>query len=100
MKKVTQTHEWVEEENGVSTVGITKYAREEMGEVVYIELPEIGRVIEKGEEVVILESTKAATDIGSPVGGKIIEVNEKLKENLALVNDDPEGKGWFFKLLS
>ncbi|MDN3504327.1 MAG: glycine cleavage system protein GcvH [Rhabdochlamydiaceae bacterium] len=98
MKKVTQTHEWVEEQDGISTVGITKYAREEMGEVVYIELPKVGQEIKKGEEVVILESTKAATDISSPIGGKIIEVNEALKENLALINDDPEGKGWFFKL--
>ncbi len=95
---VTDSHEWVKRDNNIVTVGITKKASEEIGEIVYIELPKVGQKIKKGEEVVILESTKAAIDSYAPIDGTVIEVNEKLKNKPELVNYDPEKEGWLYKL--
>jgi glycine cleavage system H protein len=97
-RKYTPSHEWIEMGDGQGLVGITNYAKGEFGEIVYIELPQVGKRICSGEEVVVLESTKAAADIYAPVSGEIIEVNEALKKDLSLLNNDPEGKGWLFKM--
>lgn len=96
-KKYSETHEWVKIEEGIATVGITRYAQKELGEIVYVEFPEVGEEIEAGSEVVVLESTKAAADIYSPVSGKILEVNDQLKTDQTLINEEPETKGWLFK---
>lgn len=94
----TPTHEWIHQEDNIGTVGITLYAQKELGEVVYVELPKVGKKIQAGEEVAVLESTKAAADIYSPVSGKIIAINETLKENVSLINTSPEKEGWLFKI--
>lgn len=99
MIKVTESHEWIDVDQEIGIIGITEFALKEMGEIVYIELPQIDRYVRAQEEVVILESTKAATDITSPVSGKIIEVNEALLSDLTLINTDPEGKGWLYKIV-
>lgn len=96
--KFTETHEWIREENGVGTVGITHHAQHELGEVVYIELPSIGKKVKAGEEVAVLESTKAAADIYSPVSGEIIEINQNLHGSVQEVNQAAESKGWLFKI--
>ena len=97
--KYSDSHEWIKlGDVNKGTVGISTHAQKELGEIVYIEFPEIGREIKAGEEVVILESTKAAADIYSPVSGKIIRINEALKENVDLINLYPEGEGWIFEI--
>ncbi len=96
--KYSPSHEWISIEGNQGTVGITEYARKELGDTVYIELPKVGKKISFGEEVVVLESTKAAADIYAPVSGEITEVNATLKDDLTLLNKDPEGKGWLFKM--
>lgn len=96
--KFSETHEWLKIENDVGTVGITQYAQNELKEIVSIQLPPIGKVLELGEEAAILESTKAAVDIYSPVTGEIIAVNEELKKNPDLLNKTPETHGWLFKM--
>lgn len=100
IKKYSPSHEWIEIEGSQGVVGITKYAQGELGEVVYVELPLVGKKVEVGEEVVVLESTKAASDIYAPVSGEILEVNSALKEgqNISKLNQDPEGEGWLFKI--
>jgi glycine cleavage system H protein len=95
---VTDSHEWIKKDKDIATVGITKKASDEIGEIVYIELPKLGQSVKKGEEVVILESTKAAIDSYAPIDGFVVEVNEKLKNRPELVNQDPEGEGWLYKL--
>ena len=92
----TKTHEWVKKEgdNKVS-VGITSYAQSELGDVVYIELPDLDRIVKAGTACTVVESVKAAYDIYAPVSGKVIEANTDLKNNPQLVNEDPYGKGWF-----
>lgn len=92
------THEWIKIEGDIGTVGISAYAKNEIGEIVNIQLPKVGRTVEAHEEVCILESAKSAIDVTSPVSGKIVEVNEKLKKNLQLINEDPEKEGWLFKI--
>lgn len=96
--KYTETHEWIRIENGKGVVGITPYAASELGEIVYVELPKVGQVVKGSEEICVLESTKAAADIYSPVSGKIIEINELLKADSSLVNSSPVEKGWLFKI--
>ncbi|MBM3191456.1 MAG: glycine cleavage system protein GcvH [Chlamydiae bacterium] len=96
--KYTESHEWIEVEGSSGRVGITKYAQKELGDIVHIELPRLGSMIEVGDEVAVLESTKAAADIYSPVSGKVLAVNERLKEDLSLLNRDPEGEGWLFQI--
>ncbi len=101
MENNSNTHEWVRydtSENRLCTVGITRRAQKELGEIVYIELPVVGKFVAQGEELAVLESTKAATDIYSPVSGTILEVNLKLKETPELINASPEELGWICKI--
>ena len=95
----TPSHEWIVCENNIGTVGITLYAQKELGEVVYIELPKLGEKIQKGEEIAVLESTKAAADIYSPVSGLIVEINQSLSDNCDKINTSPEREGWLCKIL-
>ena len=94
----TEDHEWIRVEGGVATVGITDYAQEQLGDLVFVELPEIGRKIAKGETAVVVESVKAASDVYAPVSGEVIEGNQALVDQPDLVNTDPEGAGWFFRI--
>jgi len=96
--KYTETHEWVSVKDSTGTVGITLFAQKELGDIVYVELPKVGKHVKKGEEAVVLESTKAAADVYSPVSGTITEVNTLLNQTPELVNQDPERGGWLFKL--
>jgi len=96
--KYTEEHEWIRVEGDVGTVGITPYAQEQLGDVVFVELPEIGRKAEKGKEIAVVESVKAASEIFAPATGEVVEVNKGLPEAPATVNSDPLGAGWFFKL--
>jgi len=97
-KKYTKDHEWILIENNIGTVGITNHAQESLGDIVFIELPEIGIDVKSGSEVSVVESVKAASDIYSPLDGKIIEINNKLKDDPSIVNQDAENDGWFFKI--
>jgi len=94
----TDSHEWIRVEDGLGTVGVTAHAKNELGEIVYLELPEIGRKLKAGEEVVILESTKAAADIYAPVSGEIVAVNDAVRAAPDLLNQAPEESGWLFKI--
>lgn len=96
--KFTETHEWIAIKDGIATVGITDHAQKELGDIVYVELPTVGKEVKKGQAAAVLESTKAAADVYAPVSGKIIEVNTSLKESSELVNTSPEKEGWIFKL--
>ena len=96
--KYTEEHEWLLIENDVVTVGITEHAAEQLGDVVFVELPEIGDLVSKDESICVIESVKAASDIFSPLDGKIIEINEAIVETPSLVNADPNEAGWFFKI--
>jgi len=96
--KYTESHEWVDASESVATVGVSIFAQEELGDIVYVELPEVGRKVSAGEDVAVLESTKAAADVYSPVSGEIAEINEKLKESPDLINSSPESDGWIFKV--
>ncbi|MGR3271200.1 glycine cleavage system protein GcvH [Thalassococcus profundi] len=97
--KFTEEHEWLRVEDGdVVVVGITEHAAEQLGDVVFVELPEVGTTVTKDEEVVVIESVKAASDILAPIDGEVVEVNEALVDEPGKVNDDPEGESWFFKV--
>ena len=96
--KFTAEHEWARLEGDVVTIGITDYAQDQLGELVYIELPEAGADISAGQEVVVIESVKAAGDIKSPVNGTIAEVNEALSDEPEKVNEDPTGEGWIYRV--
>lgn len=96
--RFTEEHEWLRVEGDLVVVGITDYAAEQLGDVVFVELPEPGTMVAQSDEVVVIESVKAASDILAPVEGEIVEVNTVLSENPALVNDDPQGEAWFFKM--
>ena len=96
--KYTPSHEWIRVDHGIGTVGITKYAQEELGEVVYVQLPSVGKLVAMGEEVAVLESTKAAADIYCPAAGEIIEINENLSKAPGDLNASPEKEGWLFKI--
>ena len=96
--KFTEEHEWLREEDGEMVVGITIHAAEQLGDVVFVELPDEGTIVSKDDEVVVIESVKAASDILAPVDGEITEVNSTLTDNPAMVNDDPQGEAWFFKM--
>lgn len=98
MKKFTQDHEWIELIDGVGTVGITDHAQAELGDIVFVELPELEAEITQGDEAAVIESVKAAGEIKSPVSGEIVEVNDALVDTPAMVNDDPEGDGWVYKI--
>ena len=92
------SHEWVRLEGDVITVGITDHAQEELTDVVFVELPAVGRTVDPGDPTAVVESVKAASDIYAPVGGEVIEANPEVEADPSLVNTDPYGKGWIFKL--
>jgi glycine cleavage system H protein len=96
--KYTQEHEWIRIEGDVGTIGITQYAQEQLGDVVFVEVPETGRKVAKGEACAVVESVKAASDIYAPVSGEVVEGNAALADSPGDVNAEPTGKGWFFKL--
>ena len=96
--KFTEEHEWLLEEDGVITVGITDHAAEQLGDIVFVELPEVGTEVSKDDEVVVIESVKAASDILAPIDGEIVEVNDAIVQNPAMVNEDPQGEAWFFRI--
>jgi glycine cleavage system H protein len=96
--KFTEEHEWLRPEDDVIVVGITEHAATQLGDLVFVELPEPGITVSKDDEIVVIESVKAASDILAPIDGEIVEVNEALVDNPALVNDDPLGEAWFFKM--
>jgi len=96
--KFSQTHEWVKVEGENATVGISDYAQKELGEIVYVELPTIGHVVSAGDEVVVLESTKSAVDIYTPISGKILAINEELRSSPEIINNSPQAKGWLYKI--
>jgi glycine cleavage system H protein len=96
--RFTREHEWIRLDGDLATVGITDYAQQQLGDVVYIELPEIGRHIDQGAEAAVVESVKAASEIYAPVAGAVAAVNETLAGEPARVNADPMGEGWFLKL--
>jgi len=98
MRYYTDEHEWIEVEGDVATVGITDYAQGQLGDIVFVELPEVGAMIEQGKDAAVVESVKAASDVYAPITGEIIEVNPALEEDPALVNSAPEDGGWFFKM--
>ena len=97
-KKFSKQHEWVSIEGEVATIGITKYASEMLGDVVFVELPEKGKNIEKDGQAGVVESTKAASDIYSPIAGEVVDTNKSIVDDPAAVNKDPEGNAWFFKI--
>ena len=96
--RFTRDHEWIRIEGDLAVVGITDYAQSQLGDVVYVELPEIGRRVEKGKEAAVVESVKAASEVYAPVSGEVAEVNEEIAADPAKVNADPMGEGWFIKL--
>ena len=96
--KYSKDHEWVRVEGDIGTVGISNYAQEQLGDVVYVELPEVGRTVAQSEEAAVVESVKAASEVYAPVSGEVVEVNQALEDDPALVNGDPTGEGWFLKL--
>ncbi|QVL57441.1 MAG: glycine cleavage system protein GcvH [Simkaniaceae bacterium] len=96
--KYAETHEWIEANEGKGRVGISIHAQKELGEIVYVELPKVGQEVKAGEEVAVLESTKAAADIYSPVSGKITAINERVKKDPSLMNTFPEGEGYLFEV--
>lgn len=96
--KFTEEHEWLRVDEDLVVVGITEHASEQLGDVVFVEMPEIGTLVTKDDEVVVIESVKAASDILAPIDGEIVEVNEALADTPGKVNDDPLGDGWFFKI--
>lgn len=98
MQKYTEDHEWIRIEGDVGTIGITDYAQEQLGDIVFVELPDIGKNVSKGDEAAVVESVKAASEIYAPVAGEIVEVNSALNDDPAIVNSDPTGGGWFLKI--
>jgi glycine cleavage system H protein len=96
--KYTKDHEWIRLDGDVGVVGITTYAQSQLGDVVYVELPAVGKQLEKGAEAAVVESVKAASEVYSPVGGEVVAINDALEAAPATVNEDAEGKGWFLKL--
>jgi glycine cleavage system H protein len=94
----TEDHEWINVEGGVATVGITIHAQEQLGDLVFVDLPEVGRTVSKGEGIVVVESVKAASDVYAPVDGEVVEVNDAVSSDPALINQAAEGEGWLFKL--
>src|SRR6516162_10439614 len=96
--RFTRSHEWISAEGGIATVGITRYAADQLGDVVFVELPAVGKTFMAGAEAGVVESVKAASEIYAPVAGEVTEVNQSLGADPAVVNADPEGKAWFFRL--
>jgi len=96
--KFTEEHEWITVAGGVATVGITTHAAEQLGDVVFVDLPAIGKTVEKGKEAAVVESVKAASEVYAPIDGEIVEVNKSIADEPSLVNSDPEGGAWFMKI--
>lgn len=96
--RFTESHEWISIEGDIGTVGITEHARKELGEIVFVELPTVGKFVRAAEETAVLESTKAASDVYAPVAGEIVSVNHELQNSCASINQFPEAQGWLFKL--
>ena len=96
--RYTEDHEWIGEEDGMYVAGITEFAQDQLGDITYVELPEVGRQVQQGDELAVVESVKAASDIYAPVAGAVAAVNEALEDAPETVNRDPYGGGWFFKL--
>lgn len=94
----TKDHEWIRVDGNEGTVGISSHAQEQLGDIVFVEVPEAGREIRKGQEAAVVESVKAASDVYSPISGSVIEGNQAIADDPSLVNNDPEGAGWFFKI--
>lgn len=98
MLKFTEDHEWLDLDGEVATVGITTHAAEQLGDVVFVQLPEVGTKLTKGDGAAVVESVKAASDVYAPLSGEVVEVNQTVADDPASVNADPQGKAWFFKL--
>jgi glycine cleavage system H protein len=98
MRYFTESHEWLQMKGPIGTVGITDYAQKELGEIVFIELPKVGEKVKAGQELCVLESTKAAADVYAPVSGKIVTVNEELRINPSLINQAAESSAWLFQI--
>ena len=98
MRYFTEDHEWVDVDGDIGTVGITDYAQGQLGDIVFVDVPEEGKTVTKGDEAAVVESVKAASDVYSSVSGTVIEGNAELADNPGLVNEDADGEGWFFKL--
>ncbi len=96
--KYTESHEWVQVDGDVATIGITEFAQGELGDVVFIELPSTGKVVKAGQDAAVLESTKAAADVYSPLSGEIVEINGRLSDEPELINQSPLQEGWIFKV--
>ena len=96
--KYSEDHEWITVKSNIGTVGITDFAQQQIGDVVFVEMPEIGAKLNKGDEAGIVESVKAASEIYSPISGAVIEINGRLEDAPEMVNSDPTGAGWFFKI--
>ena len=94
----TDEHEWIDVEGDSATVGITDYAQEQLGDIVFVELPSVGTIIEKGGDAAVVESVKAASDVYAPISGEVTEGNAALEDDPALVNSSPEEEGWFFRM--
>ncbi|WP_294189478.1 glycine cleavage system protein GcvH [uncultured Sphingomonas sp.] len=94
----TQDHEWIDVDGETGTVGISDYAQSQLGDIVFVEVPEEGKSLSKGDDAAVVESVKAASDVYAPVSGTVIEGNAALADDFSLVNSDPEGEGWFFKI--
>jgi glycine cleavage system H protein len=97
-ERFTKDHEWIRIDGGVATVGITAHAQTQLGDVVFVELPDVARKVTQGEAVAVVESVKAASDVFAPITGEVVETNNDIVGQPALVNEDAEGKAWFFKL--
>ena len=97
-KKYTKEHEWVEVDGDTATVGITNHAQESLGDIVFIDLPTVGKEVKSDEELCVIESVKAASDIYAPIDGEVIEINNNLNDDASIVNQDPEKEGWIFKM--
>ena len=96
--RYTRDHEWIRLDGDIATVGITDHAQEALGDVVFVELPEVDRMVEAGEACAVVESVKAASDVYAPLAGKVVETNQAVADEPALVNSDAQGEGWFFRL--
>ena len=97
-RKFTEDHEWIDMDGDVATIGITIYAQEQLGDVVFVELPEVGKQVTKGGDAAVVESVKAASEVYAPISGEVVEANQELPDAPDKVNEDPEGSAWFFKL--
>ena len=97
-RRYTRDHEWIKIDKDIAIIGITEFAQEQLGDIVFVELPEVGKLLSKGDEAAVLESVKAAAEVYCPIGGEVIEVNDGLNDDPSVVNNDPYGKGWFIKL--